>query len=161
MNALVGSQRRSSSLPGVLTPLLGRVRESEVIRSLILTQGHRLVTLTGPGGVGKTRLALHLAQLLLDDFEDRVVYVRLASIHDPALVVPAIGQALGVFSDISDAYAEHVIDALRDLRLLLVLDNFEQVLPAAPELATILVSCPELRMLVTSQAALGIAGEQL
>jgi predicted ATPase/DNA-binding CsgD family transcriptional regulator len=160
MSATIGFSRRLSPLPGVLTPLLGRARESDQLRTLLLEPSNRLVTLTGPGGVGKTRLALHVASTLLDDVDD-LVYVPLASIHDPDLVLPVIGQAMGMFSDVHDAWEDHLVEALQDQRMLLVLDNLEQVLGAAPSLAHVLARCPDTTMLVTSQAALGIAGEQL
>ncbi|HVL22614.1 MAG TPA: tetratricopeptide repeat protein, partial [Thermomicrobiales bacterium] len=153
--------RRSSPLPRVLTPLLGRVRESDQLRAMLRDAAHRLVTVTGPGGVGKTRLTLHVASSLIDDFDDDVVFVPLAAIREPELVLPAIGEALGVFSDARDAYADTLVEHLRGQQVLLVLDNFEQVLDAAPALAHILAHCPDLTMLVTSQAALGVAGEQL
>jgi len=161
MSVTTGLARRSSSLPGVLTPLLGRVRETSEIQRLIRTPPTRLVTVTGPGGVGKTRLALHVAATLADDFADGAVFVPLASIRDPFLVLPAIGQAVGLLSDVHDGYEEQLVEAVRDRQMLLVLDNFEQVLPAASFVAAILGRCPEITMLVTSQAALGITGEQL
>ena len=161
MSVLAGSSRRTSSLPRALTPLQGRVREAEEIRSLLLRQAYRLVTIVGPGGVGKTRLALHVADSLMEAFDEQVVFVPLAAIHDPAHVLPAIGQAAGVFGDVRETMEERLVGALADERMLLVLDNFEQVGAAAPVLGELLGRCPGLTILATSQASLGIAGEQL
>jgi predicted ATPase/DNA-binding CsgD family transcriptional regulator len=153
--------RRPSPLPAGLTPLLGRDHESAELRKLLNDASNRLITLTGPGGVGKTRLALHVASSLLGEFEDNVAYVPLASVRQPNLVLPAIAQTFGMFSDALDAPEDQLAEVLRDERVLLALDNFEQVLGAAPSLANVLGRCPGVTMLVTSQAALGIAGEQL
>lgn len=161
MSATTIYSRRSSPLPAELTPLLGRVGESNQIRELLAHGSNRLVTLTGPGGVGKTRLALHVASLMLDQFGEDVAYVSLASIRDPTLVQPTIVQTFGVFSDVQDAPEDQLAEVLRDRRLLLVLDNFEQILDAATPLANVLARCPGVTALVTSQAPLGISGEQL
>jgi predicted ATPase/DNA-binding CsgD family transcriptional regulator len=119
----------------------------------------RLVTLTGTGGIGKTRLALQLVTELLADFADGVYFVSLAPISDPDLVVPTIAQTL----EIKETGARPLLDLLtaflRDKHLLLVLDNFEQILPAAPHLTGLLTSCPHLTMLVTSRATLHVQGE--
>ena len=161
MSVSTGLSRRPSPLPVELTPLLGRDRESEQLQSLLDEPSNRLITLTGPGGVGKTRLALHVASSLLEDFDDNVAYVPLASIREPNLVLPAIAQTFGVFSDARDAPEDQLVEVLQDQQVLLVLDNFEQVLDAASSLANVLARCPRVTMLVTSQAPLGIAGEQL
>jgi predicted ATPase/DNA-binding CsgD family transcriptional regulator/Tfp pilus assembly protein PilF len=152
--------RHPSPLPAALTPLLGRDAESDQLRALLADPAIRLVTITGPGGVGKTRLALHVATMLLDDGPE-VAYVPLASIHDPALVLPAIVQTFGVFSDPQDAPEDQLVEVLGDQQVLLVLDNLEQVLGVSPALASILARCPGVTMLVTSQAPLNISGEQL
>ncbi len=149
-----------STLPYPLTPLVGRTLDVEYVESLLRTAGHRLVTLTGPGGVGKTRLALHLAMELTDDFVDGVVFVPLSPIRDPALVLPTIGQALDIRDIVDGTFDQRLADLLGDQHLLLVLDNFEQVMPAAVSIARILSACPHLTFLITSQSALGIAGEQ-
>jgi predicted ATPase/DNA-binding CsgD family transcriptional regulator/tetratricopeptide (TPR) repeat protein len=161
MSATTTFSRRPSPLPTELTPLLGRTRESDQVRELLDAPANRLVTLTGPGGVGKTRLALHVAATLLDEFAGDVVYVPLASIQDPSLVLPAIAQSFGVFSDVQDAPEDQLSELLHDRRLLLVLDNFEQILGAGPSLASVLARCPGVTALVTSQAPLGISGEQM
>jgi predicted ATPase/DNA-binding CsgD family transcriptional regulator/Tfp pilus assembly protein PilF len=152
--------RRPSPLPVALTPLQGRERESGQLRRLLDDPTIRLVTLTGPGGVGKTRLALHVAAQVLDGDRD-VAYVPLAAVHEPAQVVPAIVQSFGVFSDPQDAPEDQLVEVLGDEDVLLVLDNIEQVLEVAPAIAAILARAPGVTMLVTSQAPLNISGEQL
>ncbi len=152
--------RRPTPLPVALTPLLGRERESDQLCRLLDDPGIRLVTLTGPGGVGKTRLALQVAAQMLEDERD-VAYVPLAAVHDPAHVLPAIVQAFGVFSDPHDEPEAQLAEVIGTAEILLVLDNLEQVLDVAPALAGILASSPGVTMLVTSQAPLNISGEQL
>ena len=151
--------RSKHNLPAQLTPLIGR--EHDVAEACILLRHPdiRLVTLTGTGGVGKTRLALQVATDLLDDFPDGVCFVSLAPISDPDLVIPTIAQAL----DLNESGARPLLDLLkaflRDKHLLLLLDNFEQILPAAPQLTDLLTSCPHLSILVTSRATLHVQGE--
>src|SRR5665811_1235541 len=161
MSVITGFSRRPSPLPVELTPLLGRARESEQLLALLADPAHRLITLTGPGGVGKTRLALHVAAALRADAGAAVAFVSLASIQDPTHVLPAIVQTFGVFSDAQDAPEDQLVAVLHDRPLLLVLDNLEQVLGAAPALANVLMRCPHVTVLATSQAPLGIPGEQL
>jgi poly(hydroxyalkanoate) depolymerase family esterase len=119
----------------------------------------RLLTLTGPGGVGKTRLALEVAHALRDQFADGAVFVSLAPISDPAVVASAIAETLEVQEASGQPLAERLKVSLRGKHLLLVLDNFEQVLAAAPLLADLLARCPQLTVLVTSRAALHLRGE--
>jgi predicted ATPase/DNA-binding CsgD family transcriptional regulator/Tfp pilus assembly protein PilF len=152
---------QSRLLPSVLTPLLGRESELDHLQGLIDTPAVRLITLTGPGGVGKTRLVLHLATTLVAEFDRDVSFVPLASIRDPALVLPTIGQALGLPLDTSDTLENRVASELEARQTLLVLDNFEQLLDAAPHIEDLLARSPGTTILVTSQAALGIPGEQL
>jgi predicted ATPase len=141
-----------SNLPVQPTPLIGRERElAEVLQ---LVRLHRLVTLTGPGGSGKTRLSLQAAAELLDEFRDGVWFVALASLRDPDLVLPTIAQTLGVKEpQTPDEY-------LRDRETLLVLDNLERLLDAVPKLAELLRSAAGLKLLVTSRASLRVSGEQ-
>ncbi len=144
--------RRRRNLPAPPTPLVGREREIEELAAL-LRGAARLVTLTGPGGTGKTRLALGAAEALLDDFADGVHFVDLSPLRDPATVAPAIAHAVGL-----DAEAE-LVPQLRDRRLLLVLDNFEQVLDAAPAVGALLAGAPGVRVLATSRTRLDLYGE--
>jgi len=140
-----------TNLPVQPTPLIGRERELSEVLSY-LRGGTRLLTLTGTGGTGKTRLALHAAAELADDYPDGVWFVSLAPITDPALVESAIGQTLGLRGELQQE--------LQGKRLLLVLDNLEQLLDAAPAIAAVLATAPEVAMLVTSRERLAVAAEQ-
>jgi predicted ATPase/class 3 adenylate cyclase len=154
---------RPNNLPSRLTSFVGRERETSEAKRLL--GAARLLTLTGPGGCGKTSLALRVASEVLasehgDAFEDGVFFVALAPINDPGLVVSTIAQTLGVREVGGRPLLDSLKDTLRDKRLLLVLDNFEQVLPAAPLVTDLLAECPTLRILVTSRAVLRVSGER-
>jgi predicted ATPase len=140
----------ATNLPAQPNPLVGRERELREV--IVLVHENRLVTLSGPGGTGKTRLALQAAAELVDDFPDGVFWVPLAPIVDPELVEPTIAQTIGA----QDGLAEHV----EEKQMLLLLDNLEQVLDAAPRLSELLAYCPNLHLLSTSRALLRIAGER-
>jgi predicted ATPase/class 3 adenylate cyclase/Tfp pilus assembly protein PilF len=148
------------NLPVQPTPLLGREREIEEARALLRRSDVRLLTLTGPGGTGKTRLGLQLAAELLDDFADGAFVVALAPIHDAGLVLSTIAQTLEVREAGGTSLLETLSGYLRDKQLLLVLDNFEQVIPAAPHVAELLAAAPGLKVLVTSREMLHLRGEQ-
>jgi len=146
--------------PVPLTSFVARERETAEVCALLRRPGTQQVTLSGPGGVGKTRLALRVGESLRDEFAGDVAFVRLAAITDPALVGPTIARALDLGEPGGRPIVDVLASALRDRRLLLVLDNFEQVVEAAPLLAELLSACPALTMLVTSRALLRISGEQ-
>jgi predicted ATPase/class 3 adenylate cyclase len=150
---------RVHNLPMPATPLLGRERELEQVRGLLLRDDVQLVTLTGAGGTGKTRLALQVGLELLEHTLDGVFFVSLAPIGDPALTIPTIAQSLGLREIGGRSLHEIVTSYLRDRTLLLVLDNFEQLLPAGPDVAALLARCGRLKILVTSRALLHIQGE--
>jgi predicted ATPase len=156
-----GNRSRAPSypLPTPVTALIGREHEQETICTLLRHAAVRLVTLTGTGGVGKTRLALQIATDLLDDFADGVFFVSLAPLNDPGLVLPTIAQTLGLHEAADRPLVEHVSGYLCNKHLLLLLDNFEQVATAAPLLTDLLAACPELKVLVTSRAVLHVSGE--
>ena len=149
---------RPSNLPVQVTSFIGREREVAAVRELL--GGTRLLTLTGPGGTGKTRLGLRAAGELLGDFADGVFFVPLAPISDPALVPSTIAGALRVEEEASRPVSETLRDWLRGRELLLVLDNFEQLVPAASLVGELLSAAPRLKALVTSRAVLHLAGEQ-
>jgi predicted ATPase/class 3 adenylate cyclase len=148
------------NLPVQPTVLLGREREVGEVRALLARDDVRLVTLTGPGGTGKTRLSLQVAAEVVDSYDDGAFIVELASIVDATLVPSAIAQVLGVRDVGGHPLLERLKDHLRSRTLLLVLDNFEQVLPAAPVVADLLATSPGLKMLLTSREPLRLRGER-
>ncbi len=150
---------RPTDLPSQLTPFIGREREVEEVRHRLLHPEVRLLTLTGPGGVGKTRLSLEVARQVLDQFENGVCFVALAPISDPTMVPSAIAQALQVKQSAGQSVDEALEQYLRERQLLLVLDNFERLLEAGPPLAQLLAACPRLKVLVTSRVVLRLQGE--
>ncbi len=153
--------RPQSNLPTPLTPLVGREQEIAAVCALLSRPEVRLITLTGTGGIGKTRLAIHVAAEVLADFPDGVFFVSLASLSDPALVLSTIAQILDVKESGARPVPELLTAYLRDKYLLLCLDNFEHLLEASPQLTDLLRVCPHLAILVTSRAVLHLQGEHL
>jgi len=147
-------------LPVPLAPLVGREREAAIVRALLDHPDVRVLTLTGPGGVGKTRLALRVAAELGEVFPDGVGFVSLAPIADPALVPATIARALGLRDSGDRDPVAALTSHLGAGAYLLVLDNFEQILAAAPVVADLLAACPRLTVLVTSREILHLYGEQ-
>ncbi|MCA1606818.1 MAG: AAA family ATPase, partial [Acidobacteria bacterium] len=148
-----------NNLPVQLTPLIGRNAEALVVKKQLRRADVRLLTLTGPGGAGKTRLCLQVAADLLGDFPDGVFFVALAAINDPNLVASTIAQTLGIKEVAGSSLMERLKEYLRDRQMLLAIDNFEQVVAAAPLLAELLNSARSLKVLMTSRSALRITGE--
>jgi non-specific serine/threonine protein kinase len=152
---------RLSPLPTPPTRFIGRERETALVAGLLLRDEIRLVTLTGPGGVGKTRLALQVAPQIAHMFEDGVGFVSLAPVRDHGLVLLAVAEALGLREHEGLPVRDRLVSALHDREMLLVLDNVEQVLGAGPALADLLAHCPRLTMLVTSRSPLRLSAERL
>lgn len=158
---LVTLTTRPHNLPRQPTPFLGREREVARISSLLQQETVQLVTLTGSGGTGKTRLALQVGAELVGDFPDGVWFVSLASLTDPALVPSAIAEVLGVREEGPESFAPLLAAHLRDKQLLLVLDNVEQLLPAAaPVVGELLLAAPGLKGLATSRGPLRLQAER-
>lgn len=143
-----------------LTPLLGREQEMATLRQLLRLPGVRLITITGPGGVGKTSLALRVASEALDSFADGVFFISLAPISDPTLIVPTIAHTLNLPESPNRLLFDSLKEYLHNRQVLLLLDNFEQIITVAPLLTELLSACDRLQLLVTSREALRVRGEQ-
>jgi predicted ATPase/DNA-binding CsgD family transcriptional regulator len=157
--ALSNSYRYIQNLPVPLMPLIGREQDLQAASARLLRPEVRLLTLIGMPGVGKTRLALALGEMMLENFAQGVYFVSLGRISDPEWVVPTIAQTLGLSDSGMRSMFERLKSFLREKQLLLLLDSFEQVLQGAPLLVELLVACPQLKLLVTSSASLRVQGE--
>ncbi|GAC1327555.1 MAG: hypothetical protein NVS2B16_22060 [Chloroflexota bacterium] len=149
----------TSNLPDQATSFIGRERDVAAIVATILRDDVSLLTLTGPGGTGKTRLALQAANKVLGDFADGVFFVALAPVSDPDLVASAVATTLGVREQGNQGLGEALKDHLRSRQMLLVLDNVEHLLEAAPLVGDVLAACPRLKVLATSRTRLHLAAE--
>ncbi len=158
---LVTPTRRRDRLPDQPSAFVGREAELAEIGNRLADDSVRLLTLTGPGGIGKTRLSLRAAADAKDRFEDGVFFVDLAAARDSEAVVAAIASAIDLTATPAESLLDELHDRLRDEHVLLILDNFEQVTAAAPTVAQLLQSCPRLKVVVTSREALHISGEHL
>ena len=145
------------NLPVSLTQLIGREQEVAAIKVLLSRPDMRLLTLTGTAGVGKTRLALEVAKEMVGEFTDGVHVVFLAPINDPAFVMPTIAHTLGLTENASQSVLELLTSSQRDKHQLLLLDNFEHVVSAAPELTELLEACPELKILSRAERSCACA----
>lgn len=152
-------RRATATIPLPLTPLIGRAQELAAIRARLCQSDVRLVTLVGPPGIGKTRLALHTATTLHDSFRDGVGFVSLVNVRTPDLVIATIAATLGVRELAGRTLAQRLADVLRARELLLVLDNCEHVISAMPAVAELPALAPRLKILATSRAVLRLSGE--
>jgi predicted ATPase/DNA-binding CsgD family transcriptional regulator len=157
---VVTLDRPRTNLPVPPTTLIGRTREVAQLCALLRTPDVRLLTLTGPGGIGKTRLSFQLAAEVVEEFTDGVYFVDLAPIRDPQMVSMAIAETLGVRETGAEPLLERLKAFLRDKHMLLLLDNFEHLLDAAPLVAELLASAAQLKVLTTSREVLHLRGEQ-
>jgi len=159
--ALEGKGERFASLPSSLptpaVPLVGRTGELAALTDLVRTQ--RVVTITGPGGVGKTRVLIELGRLLAAEFPDALAFIALADVSEPAAFLPTLATALDVKEAEERTLLDGIVSLIGDRPTLLLLDNFEQIVAVAPEVASLIERCPMLRIVVTSRAPLRLAAE--
>ncbi len=155
------TQRQTRPLPKPATSLIGRDREVADVVGLLRDRSASLVTITGPGGVGKSRLALKVANELANSFRDGVWFVHLAPVPEPGLVLPTVAETLGLRETGSEQLAEQLAERLADADMLIILDNFEQVVDAAFDLSRLMTSCSGVRLLVTSRSLLRVSAESV
>lgn len=154
------AEQKPNNLPTPLTPFIGRALQVEQVLGLLKQPKTRAVTLLGPGGAGKSRLGLRVADEMLHSLDDGAFFVSLATVRDVDLVLPAIASALSLKEEPGSPLQETLVNYLQDKQLLLLLDNFEQVQGAARQLAGILSACPSLKFLVTSRQPMRVSGER-
>jgi predicted ATPase/DNA-binding CsgD family transcriptional regulator len=157
--ALPSQAPNAAHIPATLTSFIGRDREVAAVAAFLARPDIRLLTLTGPGGIGKTRLALQIAADLAEDFPDGVVFIPLASIRDPDLVLTTVAQVLSIPDTSGQSLPARLQAFLHDRHLLLILDNFEHLMDAVPPTAQLLEYAPRLKVLVTSRTHLMVSGE--
>ncbi|HAM25940.1 MAG TPA: hypothetical protein DCP11_04340, partial [Microbacteriaceae bacterium] len=160
VRSIVVAAEETGVLPNPLSEIVGRQLEVHALEALLTREHARLVTLTGPGGIGKSRLAIDVANRVGPDFGGGMWFVDLATVHDPSLVPTAIAQSIGVRNAGDGPLMDKITTALAHRKALLVIDNFEQVLDAAPTLSSLLAAAPEITMLVTSRTLLRVSGER-
>jgi non-specific serine/threonine protein kinase len=156
-----GTRQPRSNLPASLTSFIGREADMAKVHAYLLDPAKRLITLIGPPGIGKTRLSLQVAQALLPNFADGVFFVPLAALTDVSLVAPTVAHTLGLAESSGVRPEERLIAAIGQRQMLIVLDNFEQIIDAAPLAAELLIACPNLKIVVTSRESLRVPGEWL
>ncbi|HEV8129888.1 MAG TPA: tetratricopeptide repeat protein [Acidobacteriota bacterium] len=152
-------ERPAHSLPMQPTSFIGRQKELAAAKKLLRAKEIRLLTLTGPGGTGKTRLSLQLVAELVEEFEDGVCFISLAAIRDPSLVISTLSQTFQIKESAESSLMDRLKAYLQDKQMLLLLDNFEQVIAGGPQISELLAACPRLKVLSTSRARLRLRGE--
>lgn len=154
-------QSLSTPIPAPVSSMIGRDRDAAFVLTLVHNPSVRLITLTGPGGVGKTRLALHIARIMQTESPDDVAYVELASLRDAQYVAHTIAQTLGIRLSAEKSAQQRLVEALQPHTLLLILDNLEHLFEAGSILRALLASCPRLTILATSRSVLNVSGEHV